>query len=100
AYGFERARNVAAFERRKQGPSACAVSRAVGLSGTLPGAALRIDQSPQVVETISCDQACGHQLPQRGFDFCFEPGAAAHDIQEERRPARTQELEHLAPCRA
>ena len=52
-------------------------------AAALTGAALGIDQSAEIVETVGGDEADSDQFPQCGFNFGLELPGAADDVREE-----------------
>ena len=62
----------------------------------LPPAALWIDQSPQILETVGSDQASGHQFPKAILYLARQAPGRADQIIEERRSALLERREHVA----
>src|SRR6266571_2585493 len=50
-------------------------------------AALLIDQRPEVLESIGCDQAGGREFPERILDLAREPSGGVHQLRQERSAA-------------
>ena len=80
AGGLERPLARHCGRRVEAGPAAGAVARPRVPARALARAAPRVDQRAQVVEAVGRDETGGDQLPERRFDFGFEPAGASHDV--------------------
>src|ERR1700675_3294357 len=80
----------------QQRPASRAVTRTRTAAVAMPGAALRIDQRTQIIESIGGDNSGRDQFPESRLDFRFQFAGAAHNIGEEGCAAILEELKNVA----